>query len=190
MHTMCLCIILFSDCNRTYQNRPSILLYSNLKGYNIPEDGSSSALQTHHYGYGIKPIICFNKYITTEAPAIDITYLRLCHGQVILFHSFGLWLFIQSLIWTATVKIKTPLKLNIWWVITSHHLCDTISYYRQVSNIRRTKSQHLKILVPSCGCLCRIPWSQMLSREWRCSWSSADRRCSNYIWVIDNFIAY
>ena len=22
------------------------------------------------------------------------------------------------------------------------------------------------------------------------SWSSADRRCSNYIWVIDNFIAY
>ena len=30
----------------------------------------------------------------------------------------------------------------------------------------------------------------MLSREWRCIWSSADRRCSNYIWVIDNFIAY
>ena len=27
-------------------------------------------------------------------------------------------------------------------------------------------------------------------REWRCSWSSADRRCSNYIWVIKNFIAY
>ena len=46
-----------------------------------------------------------------------------------------------------------------------------------------------KILVLSCGCLCRIPWSQMLSREWRCSWSSADRRCSNYIWVIDNVIA-
>ena len=30
----------------------------------------------------------------------------------------------------------------------------------------------------------------MLSPEWRCSWSSADRRCSNYIWVINNFIAY
>ena len=30
----------------------------------------------------------------------------------------------------------------------------------------------------------------MLSREWRYSWSSADRRCSNYIWVMDNFIAY
>ena len=30
----------------------------------------------------------------------------------------------------------------------------------------------------------------MLSQEWRCSWSSADRRCSNYIWVIDDFIGY
>ena len=30
----------------------------------------------------------------------------------------------------------------------------------------------------------------MLSGEWRCSWSSTDRRCSNYIWVINNLIAY
>ena len=46
------------------------------------------------------------------------------------------------------------------------------------------------ILVSSCCCLWPIHWSQVLSREWRCSWSSADRRCSNYIWVIDNFIAF
>ena len=45
-------------------------------------------------------------------------------------------------------------------------------------------------LVSSCSCLCPIQWSQVLTREWRCSWSSADWRCSNYIWVIDNFIAY
>ena len=45
-------------------------------------------------------------------------------------------------------------------------------------------------LVSPCGCLCPIHWSKVLSREWRCSWSSADRRCSNYIWVINNFIAY
>ena len=45
-------------------------------------------------------------------------------------------------------------------------------------------------LVSSCSCLCPIHWSQVLSREWRCSWSSADRRCSNYIWMINNFIAY
>ena len=35
-------------------------------------------------------------------------------------------------------------------------------------------------LVSSCSCLCPIHWSHVLSWEWRCSWSSADRRCSNY----------
>ena len=45
-------------------------------------------------------------------------------------------------------------------------------------------------LVSSRRCLRSIHWSQVLSWEWRCSWSSADRRCSNYIWVINNFIAY
>ena len=39
-------------------------------------------------------------------------------------------------------------------------------------------------------CLCPIHWSQVLSQEWRCSWSSTDRQCSKYIWVINNFIAY
>ena len=42
----------------------------------------------------------------------------------------------------------------------------------------------------SCSCLCPIHWSKMLSGEWRCSWSSAGRRWSKYIWVINNFIAY
>ena len=48
------------------------------------------------------------------------------------------------------------------------------------------------LLVSSHSCLRSIHWSQLLSWEWRCrcSWSSADRRCSNYIWVINNFIAY
>ena len=46
------------------------------------------------------------------------------------------------------------------------------------------------ILLSSCSCLCPIHWSQVLSREWRCSWSSADRRCPNYIWLINNLIAY
>ena len=45
-------------------------------------------------------------------------------------------------------------------------------------------------LVSPCCCLCPIHWSHVWSWEWRCSWSSADRRCSNYIWVINNFIAY
>ena len=45
------------------------------------------------------------------------------------------------------------------------------------------------IIVSSCGCLHPIHWSQVLSREWRCNEGSADRRCSKYIWVINNFIA-
>ena len=45
-------------------------------------------------------------------------------------------------------------------------------------------------LVSSRSCLCAIYWNQVLSREWRCSRSSADRRCSNYTWMIKNFIAY
>ena len=43
-------------------------------------------------------------------------------------------------------------------------------------------------LISSCSIICPIQWSQMLSWEWRCSWSSANRRCSNYIWVISTFI--
>ena len=46
------------------------------------------------------------------------------------------------------------------------------------------------ILISSWSRLCPILWSQVLSREWRCSWSSADRRCSNFIWVINNSIAH
>ena len=41
-----------------------------------------------------------------------------------------------------------------------------------------------------CSDRCPTHWNQVLSRGWRCSWSSADRRCSNHIWVINNFIAY
>ena len=45
-------------------------------------------------------------------------------------------------------------------------------------------------LISSGSCLCTMYWSQMLSGKWRCSWSSADRRCSNFIWVTNYLIAY
>ena len=56
--------------------------------------------------------------------------------------------------------------------------------YRRTPNISRTKSQNLNASLSSCSCLCPIHWNQVLSRERRY------RRCSNYIWVINNFIAY
>ena len=62
--------------------------------------------------------------------------------------------------------------------------------YHQTSNMRQTMSQNKMFLISSCSCLCLIHGSQVLSREWRCSWSSANRHCSNYIWVIKNFTAH
>ena len=63
-------------------------------------------------------------------------------------------------------------------------------YYYQASNISCTNPKTSIFLVSSYTCLCPIHWSQVLSWERRRSWSSADRRCSNYIWVINNFIVY
>ena len=44
--------------------------------------------------------------------------------------------------------------------------------------------------VLSCSCICTIHWSQVLNREWRCDLGSDYRRCSNYICVINRFVAY
>ena len=38
------------------------------------------------------------------------------------------------------------------------------------------------LLVSACSCLGAIYWSQVLGGEWRCSWSSAYRRCSTSEW--------
>ena len=43
-------------------------------------------------------------------------------------------------------------------------------------------------LVSSCNFLCPISKRQVLSWERRCNWSSANRRYSDYIWVINKLI--
>ena len=58
--------------------------------------------------------------------------------------------------------------------------------YREISNIRRTKSPNL--IVPCLALQLSLP--NPVKPGVRSRMSSADRRCSNYIWVIDNFIAY
>ena len=99
------------------------------------------------------------------------------------------------------VQGECDIVMRARWHLLHDLQTDVITYvtsqeiYHKVSNIRCIKSPHQKkkkkILVLSCSCLlCHIHWSQVFSREWRCSWSSADRRCSNYIWVISNSIAY
>ena len=61
-------------------------------------------------------------------------------------------------------------------------------YYHKLSNISYTKSQNWNFLISSCSCLHAIYWSRVLSQERRCSLISLDRRCSNYIWVINDWI--
>ena len=75
--------------------------------------------------------------------------------------------------------------LSILWYLPIY----TFSIYHQTSNISCIKSQNL-FLTSSFNCLCPIHWNQVKSQEWRSSWSNTDRWCSNYIWVINNFIAY
>ena len=60
----------------------------------------------------------------------------------------------------------------------------------KISNIRRSKSPNLNVSRLVLQLYLAKPMKSVLSRKWRCSWSSADRRCSHYIWVIDNFIVY
>ena len=62
--------------------------------------------------------------------------------------------------------------------------------YRLFFNTRPTKSPNWNVSRPASQSTLLIHWSQVLSREWRCSWSNADRRCSNYIWLINNCITY
>ena len=63
--------------------------------------------------------------------------------------------------------------------------------YIQTSNISCTKSKNLNVSCIVLQLFLPNPLKlSVLSREWRSSWSSADRRCSNYIWVINNYIAH
>ena len=78
--------------------------------------------------------------------------------------------------------INTGARINFPFLVDTF-IC------RKISNITRTKSPNLNVSrIVLQFSLMPIQWCQLLSREWRCRWSSADRRCSKYIWVIDNFI--
>ena len=63
-------------------------------------------------------------------------------------------------------------------------------YCHQTSNIRCTKSHNWNVSRLILQLSLRNLLKLDLSWEWRCSWSSADRRCSNYICVINSLITY
>ena len=103
-------------------------------------------------------------------------------------HSHNIWANGLSFgLLTARGKNHSVTELLGMWNDSTHSGWVT---YRKISNISRTKSKTQMLLESACSCLCAIYWSQVLSGEWRCSWGSADRWCSNYIWAINNLIAY
>ena len=93
-----------------------------------------------------------------------------------------------------------------WWFETSScplwrhrngdviaHPCRTPMFihlnYRQTASISRTKSTLLNVSRLIFQLSLPIHLNQVLSQEWRCIWSSAGRRNSNYIRGINSFIA-
>ena len=59
--------------------------------------------------------------------------------------------------------------------------------YHQTSNISGINSKNFSVSRLVLQLSCPIHWRHVLSQEW--SWSSTDRWCSNYIWMISNFVA-
>ena len=87
-------------------------------------------------------------------------------------------------------KMSTEMYSLLWKDYQWHDKTLSMVDYRKAFCISHTEFKNSNVSLSSCSCLCPIHWSQMLSQVWRCSWSSADRRCSNYIWEINKFIAY
>ena len=95
----------------------------------------------------------------------------------------GEW--IGGWVWAGEVSFKPQLK------VTSGKLaCNHQNIYCQISSIRLTKSQHLNVSHLVLQLSLPNPLNQAFSWEWKFGWSRADMWCSNYIRVINNFIAY
>ena len=109
-------------------------------------------------------MLCPNyEYYTQKA--LEKAYTQPKHIIVVMLHT-RTWKQTQTPSFILTIAYSmTVIPLIATWNI--------IHSYNQTSSIRCTKSQNLMFLVSSCSCLCPNHWSQVLSWEWRCSWSSA-----------------
>ena len=140
----------------------------NLHWYQVPI-GDAAVQATTNWN----KIFCSYWYQSWGVERVQRTYLLTISGTFI----------------TSLLESLPPLVECHWTrdpslsaVVTEIYRLDSISqaHCRQTSSINHIKSQ----------LFCPIHWSHVLSREWRCGWSSADRRCSNYIWVINNLTYY
>ena len=110
------------------------------------------------------------------------TYKHFCNEILFV---IALYEYIQGICKTSIRLVNRDPRLNVHRRVTGHHRLTIFP-----SNLYHKVHQHLKVSHLDLRCLCPIHWNQVFSREWRCNWGSADRRCSNCIWVINNVIAY
>ena len=80
---------------------------------------------------------------------------------------------------------------SIWWpeCRVCREIEELINSYHKTSSISSTKSQSLNVSCIFLQLSSLNPLEPGVKLRMKCSWSSADRRCSNYIWLINNFIA-
>ena len=72
---------------------------------------------------------------------------------------------------------------GVWYTVK-------INLYRQTSNSRSTKPKNLNVVCLALNLYLPSPLEPGIWSRKICSWSSADRWCSNYIWMINHFIGY
>ena len=152
---------------------------------------------SHSYDFLPVQTCCISLYFCLLNSEKIATYVNVFVACLKMFSLGKLWVTKQSIIITVCiVKISSwgysfsVISVTCW---NFSHVILVLWAYMDGGNTMSVIwclicNWYRKIL--SCSCLCPIHWSQVLSREWRCSWSSADRRCFNYIWVIHNLIAY
>ena len=110
--------------------------------------------------------------------------------------NFVFWILLHWLVNTGPKKVLRSSLLMTSQAKNHYHgnscvgsRTDDMVTYRQTSNRVRTKSQNLNVsrLILKLS----LPIDPLKPGvKSRCSWSITDRRCSNYIWVINNFIPY
>ena len=134
--------------------------------------------------YGRQNIACPNGHLHVFCVVISDLYFHL-HFLCFVW-DFGLY-------WMVVVCTEMFVMHEVTWALDSHRFwwekwisrCQTIMYH-QASYIRWTISQDLNV---SCLVLqLSLPHPLKLSWEWKYSWSSADRRCSNNILMIKNIL--
>ena len=127
-----------------------------------------------------KHIYMFSVYILKSLPLRLLAMLTTWESLHQYFCYSNTW--IQN----NAVSLYMVLKAKISCVYASYlDYTNTLSSHSSCTNPKTSM-----FLISYCCCLCPIHWSQVLCCKWRCSWCSPDRRCSNYIWVINNFISY